>query len=72
LEEKALLRTVAQKLLVKLDSMVEQVEPQTASTQALRQIAATLKDIRDIQVPKVEEQKPVTVVLEGQTELFGR
>lgn len=67
-----LLRAVAEKLLTKLDSVVELVQPETASTQALRQIAATLKDIRDIQMPKTEEQKPVTVVLEGQTELFGR
>ena len=71
MEEKILLRQVADKLLEKLEAVVELVEPQSASTQSLRQIAATLKDIRDIQSGKNEEAQSLTVVLEGQTELFG-
>lgn len=72
MDEKILLRQVADKLLCKLDSVVELVQPESASTQALRQIAATLKDIRDIQAGKNEENQALTVVLEGQTGLFGK
>lgn len=72
MEETVLLRQVTDKLLQKVNSVVELVEPESASSQTLRQIAATLKDIRDLQCAKNEEVQALTVVLEGQTELFSK
>ena len=46
----ARLQTVADKLLTKIEKAVDALEDDTLETQQFRQIAASLKDIKDIQM----------------------
>jgi hypothetical protein len=41
-------QTVTDKLLDKVDQMIDQINPEELDTGAVRQIGATLKDIKDI------------------------
>ena len=46
--EKAI-ESVMEKVLAKLEGYMETVEPEKLSPQALKQVTATLKDIRELQ-----------------------
>lgn len=54
--------SVAEKVLQKLESFVDGVEPDKLSPQSMKHITATLKDIRELtEVPQVSEGTMIRV-----------
>lgn len=65
------LQAIADEMTCKLDDWVRQLDMETASPQAIRQICGTLKDLRELSRDWEEEKdKTLTVILEGGEEAW--
>ena len=55
---------VLQKVLQKLDSFVDTVEPEKLSPQAMKHVTATLKDIRDLTLAEQPGEGQIHVIFD--------
>ena len=62
----------AERLLVLLGQLLEELTPEQLDLKSVRSISSTLKDIRDLQSGEDEEGQKLTVVLEGGLEDFAK
>lgn len=68
------LQTLADLLLDKLKDRIEAEDPQTMNPQAIKHITGVMKDIRDIQLTRPEEDlksAQLTVCWEGEWEKYS-
>ena len=64
---------VVEQILGKIETLLEQTE--TLDSQAIRQLTAAVKDLKDIQQKETREDRDtgaVRVVLEGELEQYGK
>lgn len=68
------LQALADELLEKLRERISAEDPQTMNPQAIKHITGVMKDIRDIQLTKPEEDRQTmqfTVCWEGELEKYS-
>ena len=66
------LQAIADEMTCKLDAWVKQLDMETASPQAIRQICGTLKDLKDLSRDLEEKQaQTLTVTIEGGMEAWN-
>ena len=68
----ARVRRAAERLLVLLGQLLEELTPEQLDLKSVRSISSTLKDIRDLQTGEDEDGQKLTVVLEGGLEDFAK
>ena len=68
------LQTLADELLEKLRQRITAEDPQTMNMQSVKHMTGVMKDIRDIQLSRPEEERQaalLTVCWEGETEKYS-
>ncbi|MGN0978205.1 MAG: hypothetical protein ACI4PH_09140 [Faecousia sp.] len=62
----------ADRLLVLLGQLLEELTPEQLDLRNVRSISSTLKDIRELQSRKDEDAGEITVVLEGAVQDYAK
>lgn len=66
------LRRAAERLLVLLGQLLEELTPEQLDLRNIRAISSTLKDIRELQSRREDSPGEIAVVLEGEVDDYAR
>ncbi len=66
------LRRAAERLLVLLGQLLEELTPEQLDLRNVRAISSTLKDIRELQSRREDSPGEIAVVLEGEVDDYAR